>query len=107
MYGCDLVISAMDPFTIVSFVGGGVSFLLSISDRLFGKRITQSKDVILSFTELQAEQVFQIQSEIINLLTERPSHRPTFETPTLESDTSLHNRLGEALRRYGRARSFF
>ncbi len=63
--------------------------------------ITVSGDIVASFTDLQAESVRRIQSEIIKLRLERLSRQRAPEVLPLESEDLLSNKLGEALHRYG------
>jgi hypothetical protein len=70
--------------------------LVAILDGLNRERITNPRDIVASFTELQADMVMLIQSEILQLRIEMSQ----LKIPPIEA-VDLRNRLSEALHRYG------
>jgi hypothetical protein len=93
-----------EPLSIAASIAGVISLaqrVFDVADQIFNHdRITISGDIVASFTDLQAEKVRQIQSEIIQFRSERLSQQPAPGVPPLETEDLLHNRLGEALHRY-------
>ena len=64
-------------------------------------RITVADDIVASFAELQAERILQIQSEILQLRSQRFSPQPVPGVQPHQAEDLLHTTLGEALHRYG------
>lgn len=85
----------MEVFSTAALAIGAVDLVFNHD------RITVPGDIIASFTDLQAERVRQIQSEIIKLRSERPSRLNAPGVLPLETEDLLHTTLGQALHRYG------
>jgi hypothetical protein len=88
----------MDPLSITAWTIGAVDLFAKI---FIHDRITVPGDIIASFTDLQADRIRQIQSEIIKLRSERLTRQNAPGVQPLESEDLLNTTLGEALHRYG------